>query len=152
MESEMFKNRVQRDFIESVQNTVELNKQFLNSVFEPNCHGGDVFSVVCFAPLWETDLEVFCKYHQDSKLEDGGSWLNTKKDFRTLYDMRRKVLLISRSVVCPSCENPYKSHDQHILDQLPPSMKPCFILFHKEGVTQRAVDLICNYVANGSIP
>ena len=149
MEREGFKTELQSAFNESVRVIVEQNKQFLNTIFEPNTYNGDVYSVIYFAPLWETDIQVMCKYHPLCKLEDGGRWLN-KWEHRTLYDMRRKVFLISRKVICPRCDSHFKSHDLHILEHLPNYMMPSFLLFHKEGITKRTVDLIWNSVANGN--
>lgn len=140
------KSEHQRAFIESTIKTVEDNPKLVNNIFNPE--NLDSFSILLFAPLWISNEEVYCKYHPNSKLCDGGKWI-TDDRCRSLYDVHRKVTLISRQVICKDCAFPYKSHDEHILENLSNSMEAPFILSHKEGMTSQAADLIWNCAANG---
>ena len=136
----------QSAFNESVIKTVENNPKLINTVFNPS--NMDSCSVMLFAPLWDSNEVIHCKYHPDTRLTDGGRWL-TDDRCRSLYDLHRKVILISRQVNCDKCSFPYKSHDDHILQNLPVSLAPPFILTHKEGITSQAADLVWNCAANG---
>ena len=145
-DKEDFITEDQLKFNKSIISTVENNLSLLNTVFQPknlNSH-----AVMLYAPLWTSELKVFCKYHPESLLEDAGSWGSAKRS-RTLYDLHRKVILISRQVKCDKCLEPYKSHDDHVLSCLPNTMFPPFILTHKEGITTQAADLIWNCASNG---
>ena len=132
-------DKIQFQFTESIREIVKQNSNLLNTVFQPrnmNSH-----AVLFFAPLWTSEISIYCKHHPECKFEDGGKWIREKLN-RTLYDVHRNVFLISRKVNCEKCVEPYKSHDEHILNLLPSTMRPPFILSHKGGITTRAADLI----------
>ena len=141
----------QNEFNRSIISLVEKNHDLLDVIFEPKPTDGDLFSVILFAPLLKYhDLKIYCKYHPLCILSDGGKWVTEKRQ-RTLYDFSRKVKLISRELSCDLCEIPYISHDVNIIQSLPSSLTPPFLLTHQAGITLRAAQLIWNSVANGKL-
>ena len=66
-----------------------------------------------------------------------------------VYDLKRRLLLVSAKYKCPICRRDYSGHDENLLIQIPKGNFIPFINFHINSITKSAFYFIVNSIKIG---
>ena len=110
-------------------------------------------SVLLWNPIASFSASLNCPLHSTEHLADTNLWTSGENAAympRLLFNYGRNALLVSKLYKCCACKRSfYRSHDPHLVSQLPVAIKTDFHIFHKVGFTHSAYTLIQNTIATG---